>query len=237
MSAALASIWIRVAIIAAICITQCGCDLFFAVYVSLFELDCARRGGHLDQNFVCVLPTPEPDGTDREIKPSGSGGGGGGGAEGGGASSAREAAGSRAIRINGRTLSGEEVARIQAIERRLGLHLTDGAYWYDAASGLYGPWKGPAMGLLPAGLDLGGPLAADASAGGTGVFANGRELHRFEVAVLREMMPLDPGRYWLDERGNAGREGSPKAEFNLLGLARARSRPPEPAAAVEAPCR
>jgi hypothetical protein len=72
-------------------------------------------------------------------------------------------------------------------------------------------------GVLPAGLRLGGPLRADASRGTSGVFFNGRELTTNEVASLRQHVPVEPGRYWLDSSGNAGPEGGP-ATANLAQM-------------------
>jgi hypothetical protein len=80
--------------------------------------------------------------------------------------------------------------------------------------------------LLPAGLDLGGPLPASASGGGdgrlTGVFINGRELHPADVAGLRQLVgQVWPGRWFVDAQGNYGPAGGP-VWGNLVQLARAR---------------
>jgi hypothetical protein len=80
---------------------------------------------------------------------------------------------------------------------------------------------GPCIGFLPAGLDLGGALRADASGRGTGVFVNGRELHPVDVAALQRVTPVVPGRYWLNERGDCGYEGNPIPVVNLVRLANA----------------
>ncbi|CAN5849236.1 hypothetical protein BH23GEM7_BH23GEM7_08290 [soil metagenome] len=111
----------------------------------------------------------------------------------------------RTVIINGVQLSDAEV---QAIEQRYRVRLQDGSYWYDRRSGAWGYRGGPTLGVAPAGLDLGGPLAADASNGNTGVFVNGRRLHLQEVLQLQQLLPMVlPGRYWLDAAGNFGYEG------------------------------
>ena len=112
----------------------------------------------------------------------------------------------RAVFINGLRLGDEQVA---AMERAWNTAILDGRYWYDAASGAWGIEGGPCAGLIQAGLPLGGPLAANASGGGTGVFVNGRELHRMDVVALSRFMPVWPGRYWMDAAGNFGWEGGP----------------------------
>ncbi len=110
-----------------------------------------------------------------------------------------------AVIINGVQLSDAEV---QTIEQRYRVRLQDGSYWYDRRSGAWGYRGGPTVGAAPPGLDLGGPLAADASNGNTGVFVNGRQLPLQEVLQLQQLLPMVlPGRYWLDAAGNFGYEG------------------------------
>jgi hypothetical protein len=110
--------------------------------------------------------------------------------------------------VNGQPLSGE---RLGALRPRLGPAMTSaGRYWYDAASGAWGVAGGPLAGFLAPSLDLPGPVPADASGGGTGRFANGRELHPQEVLALARCLGEAPaGRYWLDALGNLGLEGGP----------------------------
>lgn len=58
-------------------------------------------------------------------------------------------------------------------------------------------------------MGLGGTLRADCSNSHTGVFVNGRQLHRKDVTALGRSGPIFAGRYWLDARGNWGLEGGP----------------------------
>jgi hypothetical protein len=113
--------------------------------------------------------------------------------------------GRRTVIINGVQLGDTEVL---AIEHQYRVRLQDGSYWYDRRSGAWGYRGGPTVGVAPPGLDLGGPLASDASNGNTGVFVNGRQLHLQEVIQLQQLLPMVlPGRYWLDAAGNFGYEG------------------------------
>lgn len=90
-----------------------------------------------------------------------------------------------------------------------------GNYWYDPVSGLWGLQGGPGIGQIVPGLSLGGRLQAGASAGGTGVFVNGREIHIEEYySLLRLYGSVIPGRYWMNARFVGGFEGGP-AIFNL----------------------
>lgn len=252
MSATRARIPLKTLALAGIVLSQCGCGFFEEVACGLlggvyydsittyfYSID--SKGTIVSirsetEDDVCYAPGDEPptavyehigcalDDTSclssRDAKPSSMGGA----SDSGGSTPPGDDL-ARHIRVNGKDLSPEEVALLAKAEQPRHQHLRNGAYWYDSASGLYGPWKGPAMGILAAGLKIGNPLDARASAGGTGVFVNGRELHPFEAASIREVMPLGAGRYWLDARGNAGHEGSSKVEFNALVIAQGALRP------------
>ena len=91
-----------------------------------------------------------------------------------------------------------------------------GRYWYDPVSGLWGAEGGPSAGYIAPNLPLGGPLKADASGTGTGVFINGREIHTIEVMRLVELFggPIQQGRYWLGPDGIGGIEGQ-AASFSI----------------------
>jgi hypothetical protein len=113
----------------------------------------------------------------------------------------------RQVLVNGERLSDRELL---ALEQGYGIRIEDADYWYDRISGAWGLSGGPAAGVIMPGLELGGPLAADPSAGNTGVFINGRELHPVDVAGLRNLFGVVyPGRWYLLANGNLGPEGGP----------------------------
>ncbi len=122
------------------------------------------------------------------------------------------------ISINGTELTALE---IQGIEETHGVQLTAGRYWYDRNCGAWGVEGGPTLGFVMPGIVVGGPLRADSSGGKTNVFINGRELHYEDVRGLQQLLPVLPGRYWVDATWNSGYEGGP-ALFNLAFLMRAR---------------
>lgn len=111
---------------------------------------------------------------------------------------------SRNVIINGSHLNDEQLT---TLERMYHTHIQDGAYWYDRICGAWGLQGGPTLGFIQAGLDLGGSLQTNASNGDTGVFINGRQLHRLDVIGLQKLGPVLPGRYWVDAMGNVGFEG------------------------------
>ncbi len=114
---------------------------------------------------------------------------------------------SRSVTINRVTLTAEELA---SIEERYQTQVPDGKYWYDADCGAWGIEGGPTAGFLPPGLELPGPMPADISGGGTGIFINGREIHVQDQLALYQLFGVTyPGRFWLDAAGSLGPEGGP----------------------------
>jgi hypothetical protein len=108
---------------------------------------------------------------------------------------------------------------LRVLQQRLGTAIASGRYWYDNMTGAWGKEGGPTLGFTLAGLNLGGPLRADASNGNTNVFINGRELHQLDVMGLQQITGVVlPGRYWVDAQGYGGYEGGPPM-FNLKMLA------------------
>jgi hypothetical protein len=119
-------------------------------------------------------------------------------------------------------LSDREVAELEHTERMNRAPLRDGTYWYDPVSGAWGAQAGPTLGFRRPGLKLGGPLRPNASNGHTGVFVNGRELHRLDLLALERLGQAWLGRYWLDASGNFGPEGG-RMLGNLVWLAESRA--------------
>ena len=113
---------------------------------------------------------------------------------------------SHSVIINGRRLSDQD---IETLTKTFQVQVRDGNYWYDRMSGAWGQQGGPTAGFIMAGLNLGGPLREDASHGDTGVFINGRQLHRVDVTRLMQIGPVYKGRCWMDAQGNIGLEGQP----------------------------
>lgn len=121
-----------------------------------------------------------------------------------------------AVIVNGTELSDTEV---EMHASQLGHRIPEGRYWYDRMTGAWGREGQGTAGFTVIGLNLGGPLRADASHGRTGVYINGRQLADSDVAAFVGMgIPVYPGRYWVDAFGNGGFEGGP-ATFNLRLLA------------------
>jgi hypothetical protein len=130
-----------------------------------------------------------------------------------------EARYTRRVSVNGVRLS-DSVLRI--LETSCRVRIAEGDYWYDKVSGAWGVTGGPTCGFVLPGLDLGGPLRADASAGDTGVFITGRQLHRLDVVMLQQVTPVYRGRYWVNALGYCGFEGNPVPFMNLGAMVQAK---------------
>lgn len=121
----------------------------------------------------------------------------------------------RKVVINGVRLSDSDLARV---EQAYQIHIPDADYWYYPVLGAWGGRGGPTMGFILPGPDLGGPLQADASGGGTYVSINGRVLPPSDLAALQGLTgPIAPGRYFITAQGYAGYEGGP-VRWNLATL-------------------
>jgi hypothetical protein len=129
------------------------------------------------------------------------------------------AANAAIVICNGQRLGDETVL---ALERAYHVRVRPGVYWYDRMTGAWGVWGGPVAGVIMPGLNLGGPLAENASNGNTGIFINGRQLHQRDVWVLRQIMIPLPGRYWMNASGTFGYVGGPPIG-NVYWLANAAS--------------
>ena len=122
-------------------------------------------------------------------------------------------AGERQVYIN-QALIGDE--QLQALEQLYQVRIEEGRYWYDGICGAWGVEGGPTAGFIAAGLNLPGPLRADSSGGGTGIFINGREIHPLDQRGLQQLFGITyQGRYWLDAMGYLGVEGGP-AILNIV---------------------
>jgi hypothetical protein len=130
----------------------------------------------------------------------------------------------RSVIINGTRLGDQDVA---ALERAYRVRVTDGDYWYDSMTGAWGRRGGPVEAFVMPGLNLGGPLQANASNGDTGVFVNGRELHRIDVMRLQQIgVPVQQGRFLMDSYGNVAYENGAYIG-NILQAAGASNAPKE----------
>jgi len=122
--------------------------------------------------------------------------------------------------INRRQLTADEVNNLAVLYHYLP---PPGHYWYDSRSGAWSLEGHETAGFLLPGHEF-APVPADASAGNTGVFINGRELNVIEAMRIQQSLgAVYRGRWWLDGRtGNYGLEGSPMPLGNMIAILRTR---------------
>lgn len=116
--------------------------------------------------------------------------------------------------INQRAATPEQ---LDELKRTYGAAPPPGRYWYDSRSGLYGNWGHEAAGYIRPGHDF-GPVPAEASAGNTGVFINGRQINLVEAQFIQRLFgAVYQGKWWLDgQNGNLGMEGNPTPIANIV---------------------
>lgn len=83
--------------------------------------------------------------------------------------------------VNGQMLP---YAAIKSAEKQAGT-IRPGIYWYDYQAGFWGVMGGPCLGIIPPSIaEFNVPLAKECAGGTTGVFVNGRELHKKDLDAL-----------------------------------------------------
>lgn len=117
------------------------------------------------------------------------------------------------VRVHGRVLTADQFA---AFKEKYQAEPKPGNYWYGSVSGLYRNADEAAFGFMYPGHDF-GTLTEKASGGNTGVFINRRQLPQTEWYVWSTVLgaAIQPGRYWLEAKGNAGYEGVATPVVNL----------------------
>jgi hypothetical protein len=125
---------------------------------------------------------------------------------GGASSQATASAIIRNVVFNGARLDAATLLRLEGPTPVI----PDGNYWYDRRSGMAGSIGGPTQAYLAPELDFFPPMSPQSSGGGTNVVVNGRFIHPLDLAGLQYYFgAIQPGRYWLDGRGNYGFENGP----------------------------
>ncbi|KAL5571382.1 hypothetical protein UlMin_020979 [Ulmus minor] len=85
------------------------------------------------------------------------------------------------VSINGHPLPDRVVKKAEKLAGRI----QPGQYWYDFRGGFWGVMNGPGLGIVPPFIEeFNFPLSENCSAGTTGIFVNGRELHQKDLELL-----------------------------------------------------
>ncbi|XP_010512527.1 PREDICTED: protein ENHANCED DISEASE RESISTANCE 4-like [Camelina sativa] len=119
------------------------------------------------------------------------------------------------VSINGHLLT-ERLLR--KAEKQAGA-IQPGNYWYDYRAGFWGVMGGPGLGILPPFIEeMNYTMPENCSGGTTGVFVNGRELHRKDLDLLagRGLPPDRDRSYIVDITGRVIDEDTGE-ELDCLG--------------------
>ncbi|XP_019170247.1 PREDICTED: uncharacterized protein LOC109165774 isoform X2 [Ipomoea nil] len=83
--------------------------------------------------------------------------------------------------VNGQLIPACEVKRAEDLAGPVQI----GDYWYDVRAGFWGVMGHPCFGIIPPNIpEFDFPMPKNCSAGNTGVFVNGRELHQKDLNLL-----------------------------------------------------
>lgn len=119
------------------------------------------------------------------------------------------------VSINGHTLTER---MLRKAEKQAGA-IQPGNYWYDYRAGFWGVMGGPGLGIVPPFIEeLNFPVPENCAGGTTGVFVNGRELHRKDLELLagRGLPPDRDRSYIVDITGRVIDEDTGE-ELDCLG--------------------
>ncbi|CAK9324816.1 unnamed protein product [Citrullus colocynthis] len=122
------------------------------------------------------------------------------------------------VSVNGQHLPAHVVKKA---EKKAG-PILPGDYWYDYQAGFWGVMGHPCLGIIPPFIDeFTYPMSRNCAAGNTGIFVNGRELHKRDLELLSSRgLPTTANKlYRIDISGRVVDEDSGKELFNLGKLA------------------
>ncbi|CAK7348756.1 unnamed protein product [Dovyalis caffra] len=94
-----------------------------------------------------------------------------------------------------------------------------GQYWYDSRAGFWGVIDGPCLGIIPPFIEeLNYPMQENCAGGNTGVFVNGRELHKKDFDLLASRgLPTDRDRSYIVEISGRVLDEDTGEELDSLG--------------------
>ncbi|WOL03176.1 hypothetical protein Cni_G11896 [Canna indica] len=110
---------------------------------------------------------------------------------------------------------------VRKAEKQAG-RVLPGEYWYDCHAGFWGVMGQPCLGIIPPFIEeFNYPMPKNCACGNTGIFVNGRELHKKDLKLLvnRGLPPTTGKHYVLEFSGNLFDEVSRKKLGDIGRLA------------------
>ncbi|XP_076883212.1 uncharacterized protein LOC143531913 [Bidens hawaiensis] len=119
------------------------------------------------------------------------------------------------VYVNGQLLTERAVKKAE----KLAGPIHPGEYWYDSLAGFWGVMNQPCLGIIPPFIqEFDHPMPKTCAAGDTGVFVNGRELHKKDLDLLagRGLPTTKDRSYIIDISGKVVDEDTGE-ELDALG--------------------
>ncbi|OWM85244.1 hypothetical protein CDL15_Pgr028031 [Punica granatum] len=121
------------------------------------------------------------------------------------------------------TINGHPIpdSFVKQVEVRAG-PICPGDYWYDYHSGFWGVMKYPCLGIIPPFIEeFNYPMPTNCSAGDTGIFVNGRQLHQHDLKLLASRgLPTTRNQFYIiDISGKVIDEDTDEELYDLGKLA------------------
>ncbi|KAJ8451155.1 hypothetical protein Cgig2_026964 [Carnegiea gigantea] len=133
--------------------------------------------------------------------------------------SVRPSPGRVEVYVNGRPIPHRGVKRAE----KFAGPIQPGDYWYDSKAGFWGVMGHRCLGIIPPSIQefSNFPMPENCSDGDTGVYVNGRELHKKDLDLLasRGLPTMSDKRYIIDISGKVVEEGTRVFVVNLGKLA------------------
>ncbi|XP_031403145.1 protein ENHANCED DISEASE RESISTANCE 4 [Punica granatum] len=123
--------------------------------------------------------------------------------------------GKTSVSINGHPVP----ARVVKKAEKFAGPIHPGNYWYDSRAGFWGAMGGPCLGIIPPNIEeFNYPMLDNCAGGNTGVFVNGRELHKQDLDLLATRgLPTDSNRSYLIEVSGRVWDEDTGEELDCLG--------------------
>ncbi|KAJ7962534.1 Extra-large G-like protein [Quillaja saponaria] len=123
--------------------------------------------------------------------------------------------GKSSVTVNGHIIPDRVLKKAE----KLAGPIQPGEYWYDIRAGFWGVMGGPCLGIIPPFIEeFDNPMPENCASGNTGVFVNGRELHKKDLDLLGSRgLPSERDRSYIIEISGRVLDEDTGEELDSLG--------------------